>query len=141
MPDIQLALLIDRLMRQIHFGLQAKAPGFDTADVGAGGGIILLTIAEMGSPALHALTRRVARDKSQMTRMIRSLESKGLVRKSASDSDARVHHVSLTAAGATVVQELQEAVAGTIDDILAPLSAADKQRLTAILTHALVDPD
>jgi len=65
MEDTDLALLIDRFMRRIHFGLQSKAHAFDTAKVGPGGGIVLLTLAEMGRPELHELTTRVSRDKSQ----------------------------------------------------------------------------
>ena len=62
MLNTDLALLIDRFMRRIHFGLQSKADAFDTAKVGPGGGSVLLTLSDMGSPGLQELTRRVARD-------------------------------------------------------------------------------
>ncbi len=137
MPDTELALLIDRFMRRIHFGLQPKAPLFDKENVGPGGGIILLTIADMGCPGLHELTKRVARDKSQMTRTIRSLERKGLVARQVSPSDARVNLISLTTTGKTVVGHLREAVAETIDEILDPISSADKKKLKELLQRAL----
>lgn len=137
MQDTELALLIDRFMRRIHFGLQSKAPGFDKENVGPGGGIILLTIADMGCPELNALTRRVARDKSQMTRAIKSLETKGLIERHMSPTDARVSLVSLSEAGNVVVGQLREAVAEIIDDILAPISQADKTQLKTLLQKAL----
>ena len=137
MPDTELALLMDRFMRRIHFGLQMKAPVLDKENVGPGGGIILLTIADMGCPGLHELTKRVARDKSQMTRTIRSLERKGLVARQVSPSDARVNLISLTTTGKTVVGHLREAVAETIDEILDPISSADKKKLKELLQRAL----
>lgn len=137
MQDTELALLMDRFMRHIHFGLQAKAHAFDTAQVGPGGGIVLLTLAEMGRPGLQELTRRVARDKSQMTRTIRSLEAKGLVRRSPSEEDARVSLVSLTEDGEALVDVLKEAVAETIGEILAPLSVSEATALKTILARAL----
>ena len=125
MEDTELALLLDRFMRRIHFGLQSKAHSFDKAKVGPGGGIILMTLAEMERPPLHELTTRVARDNSQMTRSIRALEEKGLVERSPSPDDARVTLIALTDAGDRVVRELQEAVVETISDILNPISASD----------------
>lgn len=139
MQNTELALLIDRFMRRIHFGLQSKAHLFDTERVGPGGGIILLTLAEMGCPGLHELTTRVARDKSQMTRTIRSLEKKGLVARKTSPQDARVTLVCLTDAGEEVVRALQQAVAETIGDILAPISKSEEDVLKALLQRALAD--
>ncbi|MEM6713329.1 MAG: MarR family transcriptional regulator, partial [Pseudomonadota bacterium] len=137
MQDTELALLMDRFMRRIHFGLQAKAHSFDTAKVGPGGGIVLLTIAEMGRPELHELTNRVARDKSQMTRTIRSLETKGLVSRTTSPRDARVSLICLTEAGEQSVKSIQEAVAETISEILAPISKSEEDVLKTLLQRAL----
>ena len=138
MQDTELALLIDRFMRRIHFGLQSQAQVFDTATVGPGGGIVLLTIAEMGCPGLHELTHRVARDKSQMTRTIRSLEAKGLVTRQISAQDARVTLVELTEDGFETVKALQAAVAETIEGILAPISKDEEAVLKTLLARALI---
>lgn len=137
MQNTELALLIDRFMRKIHFGLQSKAHAFDRERVGPGGGIVLLTLADMGCPGLNELTRRVARDKSQMTRTIRSLESKGLVARIPSSEDARVSLVHLTDEGERVVGELRQAVAETIGEILAPISKQDEEVLRRLLERAL----
>ncbi|MGX9357466.1 MarR family winged helix-turn-helix transcriptional regulator [Roseobacteraceae bacterium S113] len=140
MQDTDLALLIDRFMRRIHFGLQSKSASFDTEKVGPGGGIILLTLGEMGCPSLHALTRQVARDKSQMTRSIRTLETKGLVARKPSPDDARATLVFLTPAGENVVATLKEVVSETIGEILAPISPSEEEVLRGLLERALGAP-
>ncbi|MEM6588750.1 MAG: MarR family transcriptional regulator [Pseudomonadota bacterium] len=139
MKNTELALLIDRFMRRIHFGLQSKSHTFDTANVGPGGGIVLLTLSDMGTTRLQDLTRRVARDKSQMTRTVRSLESKGLIERRASPNDARVNLISLTQDGEVVVKTLQGAVADTISEILAPISREEENALKSVLERALID--
>ena len=133
MRDPELALLVDRLMRRIHFGLQAQTADFDKMGVGPGGGIILITLAEMGQTGLNELTKRVARDKSQMTRTMRSLERKGLVERQPSANDGRVTMVSLTEEGETVVGELMEAVTDVIDDLFEPISQDERQTLKDLL--------
>ena len=137
MQDAELALLIDRFMRRIHFGLQSKAHAFDTEKVGPGGGIVLLTLSDMGCPSLHELTKQVARDKSQMTRTIRSLEAKGLVERKPSPDDARVTFVSLTLAGERVVDALKQVVSETINEILTPISKSEEHVLRNLLERAL----
>lgn len=139
MPDTDLALLVDRLMRSIHFGLQERAPDFDREAVGPGGGIVLMSLADTGRIALGELTRRVARDKSQMTRLIRSLEAKGLIEREASPDDGRVSLVSLTPKGTEIVGELQRTVAEVIDEILEPLSKDERQSLKDLLMRVARD--
>ena len=136
--DPELALLMDRFTRKIHFGLQSRASDFDRKSVGPGGGIILMTLADMGRTGLNELTNRVARDKSQMTRTIRSLELKGLVKREASLTDRRVSMVSLTAEGEEVVEELMAAVADVIGEILDPISHEEKQTLKGLLQRIRV---
>ncbi|WP_136442196.1 MarR family winged helix-turn-helix transcriptional regulator [Pacificoceanicola onchidii] len=137
MSDINLALLIDRLMRSIQFGLQARAPDFDREAVGPGGGIVLMTLADTGQISLHDLTKRVARDKSQMTRMIRSLETKGLVTREPSAEDGRVSLVALTPKGEQIVGELMQTVAEVINDILEPISETERATLRDLLARVV----
>ena len=137
MQDIDLALLTDRFMRKIHFGLQARAPGFDREAVGPGGGIVLMTLADTGQITLNELTKTVARDKSQMTRLIRHLEAKGLVLREASPDDGRVSLVVLTPKGLEVVDELMQTVAEVIDEILEPISENEKRTLKTLLARVV----
>ena len=135
--DTDLALLFDRLMRSIHFGLQQQSGDFDRKGVGPGGGMLLLTLVDVGEVSQNELSKRMVRDKSQMTRMIQGLEDKGLVRRETSKSDGRVVMVSLTAAGTQVVEELLEAVASVIGDLLAPISASETQLLKQLLSRVV----
>ena len=137
MSDTELAILVDRFMRQIHMSLQAKASGFDTENVGPGGGMVLLTLADMGPSEMHELTRRVARDKSQMTRLMKSLETKGLLERTTSKADARVSIVSLTPLGNEVVDTLRRSVAEAIGQVLSPITAQEKEQLKDLMRKAL----
>ena len=137
MSDTELAILVDRFMRQIHMSLQAKASGFDTENVGPGGGMVLLTLADMGPSEMHELTRRVARDKSQMTRLMKSLETKGLLERTTSKADARVSIVSLTPFGNEVVDTLRRAVAEAIGQVLSPITEQEKEQLKELMRKAL----
>lgn len=94
-----------------------------------------MTLADAGQVSQNELSRRMVRDKSQMTRMIQGLEGKGLVRRENSTSDGRVVMVSLTAEGEQAVEELLEAVADVIGDLLAPISANETQLLKQLLSR------
>ena len=99
--------------------------------------MLLLTLADVDEVSQNELSKRMVRDKSQMTRMIQGLEDKGLVRRETSKSDGRVVMVSLTAAGTQVVEELLEAVASVIGDLLAPISASETQLLKQLLSRVV----
>ncbi|MEM9974769.1 MAG: MarR family transcriptional regulator [Pseudomonadota bacterium] len=133
MADSELALFVDRFTRRIHTSLQARAAEFDTENVGPAGGMLLLTLAEMGQPELHARTERFARDKSQMTRVVRTLEAKGLVARHPSPRDQRASVVFLTEKGRAVVATLEAVLADTIGELVAPLPEADVRTLKELM--------
>ena len=137
MQDTELALLVDRFMRRIHSGLQKRAPDFDREAVGPGGAILMMTLADTGRISLNELTKRVARDKSQMTRMIRSLERKGLVHREMSPDDGRVSLIFLTPKGSEVVGELKQTVAEVIGEILGPISEREQKTLQSLLARVV----
>ena len=91
----------------------------------------------MGRPSMNELTNRVARDKSQMTRTIKSFEAKGLIERETSPDDARVSVVFLDDAGEAVVRGLQTAVAETITEILTPISDTEEMALKGLLERVL----
>lgn len=133
MPDIDIAHLVDRFMRRIHGALNARAADFDTHQLGPGGGILLLTLAEAEPTRIHDLVTRVARDKSQITRAVKQLEDKGLVTRATDPDDARGWVLTLTPEGRRTVVDLQTAVAGVLEEILAPLSVPEQQSLRELL--------
>lgn len=133
MPDIETAQLMDRLMRRIHARVGARSDTFDTHKLGPGGGILLLTLAEMAPVRLHALVDAMQRDKSQMTRAIQRLEGKGLVTRQAAPDDARAAVLSLTPLGEEAILHIQQAVAQALGEVLQPLSAAEQETLRDLL--------
>lgn len=135
MADVEIARLVDRLMRRIHASLNAKAPDFDTRNVGPYGGILLLTLAEIEPARLQDLVQRLARDKSQITRGVQALERKGLIARRSQPDDARVSLLALTEDGRETVASLEGAVADVLTDILAPLSAAERSQLKSLLAQ------
>ena len=55
--------------------------------------LILRTLFETGEIPQHDLVGRLSRDKSQITRLLKDLEGKGMILRSQSRSDRRVHLV------------------------------------------------
>lgn len=97
--------------------------------------MVLLTIEELEPAPLQRLGQRMARDKSQMTRIVQSLEGKGMVARSVSPEDGRVTLVRLTAKGRAFVGEISAILTAVIGEILEPLPASDRARLAAILSR------
>ncbi|SLN37295.1 MarR family winged helix-turn-helix transcriptional regulator [Roseisalinus antarcticus] len=137
MEDTETAQLVDRLMRGIHAGMQARAGTVDTARIGPSGGMILLALADIEPAPVQEVVRRVARDKSQMTRAIKALAEKGLLTRSQCDNDARVCMLRLTDKGQDTVTHLRRTLTEVIDEILAPLDPGDRRQLHDLLSKAL----
>lgn len=135
-PDTEIGTLVDRFMRHIHCDLGRKAPSFDTEGVGPAGGFVLMSLADLEPVPIHELVRSMSRDKSQITRLLQSLGKKGLVEKLQSKVDGRVCVLQLTPKGRDTVARLRLAVAETIDDLLAPLNAGEREELKTLLSKA-----
>jgi len=133
--DLEIARLVDRLLRRIHGSLHVRAPEFDVYGVGQGGGLLLLTVAEEAPVGPGALSTLLARDKSQITRMVASLERKGLVQREADPNDARVSLLSLTDKGRDAVHRIRVATAEVLSSVLAPVSAQEREALREMLSR------
>ncbi|MEL6170123.1 MAG: MarR family transcriptional regulator [Pseudomonadota bacterium] len=128
-----LALETDRLMRRIEAQLARRAPAIDPAKVGPLGGMALLTLAEIEPAPTQALTTRMGRDKSQMTRLIHMLETKGMLTRTPCERDGRVTILALTPAGHALLVEIRKLMSEVMTEILEPLDANDRRRLAGIL--------
>jgi len=133
MSDIEIARLTDRLMRRIQANLNASAHVFDTHKVGPLGGIVLLTLAEIEPAKISDLVGLMARDKSQMTRIIKSLDDKGMLSRHDDPSDARACRLALTPKGRQTVEDIEQAVADAMSGILTPFTATDRDALKGLL--------
>ena len=98
--------------------------------------MILLTIADAEPTPVQLVARLLARDKAQITRAIKSLESKGLIARNRTEADARVSLLSLTEKGHQVVSRIRVALSEVIGEVLAPLSEAEQEQLKDLLARA-----
>lgn len=136
LPDIEVAQLVDRLMRSIHADLGRKASSFDKEKVGPAGGMMLMALADLEPVAIHELVRSVARDKAQVTRLLQTLGTKGLIHRSQSPNDGRVCILQLTPKGRDTVNGLKGALAETIDGLMDPLTRPERETLKSLLKKA-----
>ena len=92
-----------------------------------------------GGPASQAaLGRRTGIHLSDLVAALNELESGGFVRRSPDPADKRRNVVSVTAAGRARAAELGERAAVVQDELLAPLSAAEREQLAGMLRRLLV---
>ncbi len=131
--SLELGINVDRFVRLIHVSLHPRASAVDEDRVGPFGGMVLMAIAERQPVQPQQLTQYFARDKSQMTRQIQTLERKGLLARAQSPEDARVALLSLTAKGRRQVVAFQNALAGVVDDLLHPLTDHQRAQFSTLL--------
>ncbi|MEM1288355.1 MAG: MarR family transcriptional regulator [Pseudomonadota bacterium] len=139
--DIEIAQLVDLLMRRIHTDLDARSGEFDVARVGPLGGMVLMTLADIEPAPIHRLVELVARDKAQVTRLLQTLGKKGLIDRSNSPDDGRVCVLSLSPKGLETVHGLRIALAQSIDTVLDRLSGKERAQMTRLLRKGLLGQD
>ncbi len=135
--NLALAVNIDRFMRLIHSNLHPKASVVDRDNVGPFGGMVLMTIADQQPIAIQQLTHYLGRDKSQMTRLLRTLEDKKLLRREQSEIDARVSLVSLTKRGEQLVGAFQSELTDVIEELTVELTATQRDQLSKLIQKVL----
>ncbi|MEM7779721.1 MAG: MarR family transcriptional regulator [Pseudomonadota bacterium] len=140
MPDsdtpkdpFEMAYQVDRLMRRMNAGIEARAPLFDTERVGPIGGMILLTIAEHQPLPMQQIAEIMARDKGQLSRTVSMLERRGMVMRTPNDRDQRSTLLRLTDKGDEVVAVIKRTLTEVLETILDPLSSSEQQQLQALL--------
>lgn len=131
--DVEIARLVDRLMRRLETRLNRTATTFDHYGVGPIGGLVLLTLSESEPIGVQAMAGNMGRDKSQMTRIVQLLEGKGLVARDRAATDGRVSMLSLTPAGRDAVAAIEGGVAAALTEILAPLDREERSALKVLL--------
>jgi DNA-binding MarR family transcriptional regulator len=79
------------------------------------------------------LAARGKRDRASITRIVDLLEEKGLIARHDDPNDRRVKLICLTTPGRELEQKARPAAQRSIQAIMAPLSAEERQTLTALL--------
>ena len=98
---------------------------------------LLATLEEFGPASQATLGRRSGIHLSDMVAAINDLAEQNLVERAPDPADRRRNVISLTTAGKRRLRRLEKQLAETQDELLAPLSPAERQRLTELLSKLL----
>jgi DNA-binding MarR family transcriptional regulator len=98
---------------------------------------LLATLEQFGPASQAALGRRSGIHLSDMVATVNELAEHKLVERAPDPADRRRNIISLTAAGKRQLRRLEKRLAETQDELLAPLSPEERQRLTELLSRLL----
>lgn len=98
---------------------------------------LLATLEEFGPASQARLSRRSGIHVSDIVAAINELADRELVQRAPDPSDRRRNIISLTAAGRRQLGLLEKPLAECQDELLAPLSPEERQRLTGLLSRLL----
>ena len=94
---------------------------------------LVAVLGEDGERTQLDLVKRTRMEKVPVSRAARSLEERGLVRRTPSESDARSRRLSLTAAGRRIYERVAPAALKAEAEVLAGLSPDERAVLRSLL--------
>jgi DNA-binding MarR family transcriptional regulator len=135
-PEESVGLLIGMVRSQFMASLDDEL-----ADLGLTGAQLPVLHWVCHTPAATAATlcRSLGTDTGSMTRMLDRLEEKGFIRRIPSQSDRRVVHVQLTAAGKALRPMITPRVVEVLNRNLAGFTHKDLETLKGLLRRILVN--
>ena len=95
---------------------------------------VLYELAHTPNVTATDLARELGLDAGYTSRILRKFEEKGLIRRTASDEDARRSHLELTAKGRKTFDPLNAASESQVHSILSGLADADQNKLVSAMT-------
>jgi DNA-binding MarR family transcriptional regulator len=98
---------------------------------------LLAALQEFGPASQASLGRRTGMDRSDVAEAVTELIGRGLAGRAPDPADRRRNVVNITPAGTAHLRRLEELLADVQDELLAPLSAAERQQLIRLLTRIL----
>ena len=98
---------------------------------------ILAALDEFGADSQVQIAQRCGIDQSDMHTMLNELAGQGHVARTPDPADRRRNLITLTATGRRRLEELDTPLTGVQHEILAALSAAERDKLTELLTRIL----
>lgn len=98
---------------------------------------LLAALQEFGPASQASLGRRTAMDRSDVAAAVNELAGRGLAVRAPDPADRRRNVISITSAGAAHLRRLDELLDGAQDELLAPLSPAERQQLIGLLNRIL----
>ncbi|MFF7729003.1 MarR family winged helix-turn-helix transcriptional regulator [Streptomyces sp. NPDC008001] len=139
-PDTsgQLAEQLLRLTRRLH---RAQKRYLDPVGITPAQSRLLRTVAHYDRPPRMAdLAQRLEVVPRAVTTLVDALEAGGSVRRVPDPSNRRVIRIELTDEGRRVLRKLREARRAAVEDLLAPLSAAQREQLGGLLDELMAGP-
>src|ERR1700678_2122472 len=101
---------------------------------------LVAALDESGSATQAALGRSTGIDRSDVTAALVDLEERGLVRRDVNQADRRRNVVSITAAGMSHLETLDNVVDEIQERLLAPLSASERRQFITLM-HRIATGD
>ena len=98
---------------------------------------MLAALAEFGPASQATLGRHCGIDRSDMVAMVNELADRELVDRAPDPADRRRNIITITPAGIRQLQRLDELLTQVQDDVLAPLSTAERAQLAQLLTQVV----
>ncbi|MEU4211692.1 MarR family transcriptional regulator [Streptomyces sp. NPDC026206] len=140
-PDTsgQLAEQLLRLTRRLH---RAQKRYLDPVGITPAQSRLLRTVAHYETPPRMAdLAQHLEVVPRAVTTLVDALETNGAVRRVPDQSNRRVIRIELTDQGRSTLKALRDARRAAVEDILAPLSADQREVLGGLLNELLAGPD
>jgi DNA-binding MarR family transcriptional regulator/GNAT superfamily N-acetyltransferase len=94
---------------------------------------VLYELAHHEQPTATEIARELGLDAGYLSRMLRSLEQRGVVQRTRSNADGRRAHLSLTRSGRTAFARLDQQTDEDVEAMLGKLSAGDRRRLVGAI--------
>ncbi|MFJ2766668.1 MarR family winged helix-turn-helix transcriptional regulator [Streptomyces sp. NPDC087300] len=136
--DGPLAEQLLRLTRRLH---RIQKHHLEPVGITPAQSRLLRTLAHYETPPRMAdLAQRLEVVPRAVTSLVDGLESGGLVRRAPDLSNRRVIRIELTDAGQDALKKLRSARRAAAEDILAPLTAEQREVLGGLLSALLDDP-
>jgi DNA-binding MarR family transcriptional regulator len=98
---------------------------------------LLAALEEFGPASQAALGRRTSIDRSDVVAALNELAARGLIQRSPDPDDRRRNVITITRAGTEQLRTLAPILDGVQDQLLAPLSPAERTQLIRLLTRLL----
>ena len=98
---------------------------------------LLAALQEFGPASQASLGRRTGMDRSDVAAAVHELVGRGLAGRAPDPADRRRNVISITPAGTAHLRQLEELLAGVQDELLTPLSPAERQQLVRLLSRIL----
>ena len=111
--------------------------GLSTVDAHRHHYVLLAALAEFGPTSQAALGRHCGIDRSDVVALVNELVGRGLVERTPDPTDRRRNSITITTAGTRQLGRIEATLAEVQDDLLAPLSAAERDRLSRLLRRVL----